>query len=334
MQNLFSQISAVTLNWLLEKNDPGVRYLALRDLVKLTAEDKDLQNAALQAHQKGPIAEVLSHMDPAGFWEEPGSGYNPKYRSTVWSVILLAQLGASAVYDARIQTACEYLLENNLKKNMYFTTSNAPSGTVDCLQGNLCWALLELGCHDTRLDGAIEWLARSQTGEEIAPKSDKNAAIRYYAGKCGPNFACGGNGSMPCAWGAVKVMKAFGALDTTRRTALINQAIQSGVDFLFSIDPVTAAYPVGSGGKPNSSWWKFGFPVFYITDVLQIAETLTSLGYRDDPRMNSLHEYIQSKQDENGRWLLEYDYTGKTWGQFGSKNQPNKWVTLRAIRAL
>ena len=45
----------------------------------------------------------------------------------------------------------------------------APSGTIDCLQGNLCWALLELGCDDPRLDGAFDWMARTVTGEGMAP---------------------------------------------------------------------------------------------------------------------------------------------------------------------
>jgi hypothetical protein len=32
--------------------------------------------------------------------------------------------------------------------------------------------------------------------------------------------------------------------------------------------------------------------------------------------------------------VLEYTYAGKTWGDFGEKKQPNKWVTLRAARVL
>ena len=43
---------------------------------------------------------------------------------------------------------------------------------------------------------------------------------------------------------------------------------------------------------------------------------------------------IREKQDPQGRWLMEYDYTGKTWVDFGAKKQPNKWVTLRALRVL
>ena len=39
-------------------------------------------------------------------------------------------------------------------------------------------------------------------------------------------------------------------------------------------------------------------------------------------------------KDAEGRWPLEYDYAGKTWVDFGPKRQPNKWVSLRALRAL
>ena len=45
-------------------------------------------------------------------------------------------------------------------------------------------------------------------------------------------------------------------------------------------------------------------------------------------------QLIKDKQDDQGRWPLEYEYTGKTWVDFGVKKQPNKWVTLRALRVL
>ena len=83
-----------TVTWLLEDSDPGVRYLALRDLLKLSQDDPDLIAAGMEAHSKGPIARILSEMNPEGYWVKPGPGYNPKYRSSVWSLILLAQLGA------------------------------------------------------------------------------------------------------------------------------------------------------------------------------------------------------------------------------------------------
>ena len=322
------------LPWLLETASPGARYLALRDLLSLPPDDPELQAARQQAHKEGPIAIVLENMHPDGYWVEPGPGYLPKYSSIVWSLVLLAQLGASIQEDERIADACAYLFDHALTPMGQFTASGAPSGTADCLQGNLCWALTALGCTDSRLGLAYEWMARTVIGEGIAPIADKHAPLRFYAGKCGPTFACGSNNKLPCAWGAAKVMLAFSLLPVERRTPLIQRAIEHGVDFLFSTDPAKADYPNGWSDKPSRNWWLFGFPVFYVTDLLQIVEALAALGYAGDPRLHNAWQFILSKQDAKGRWLLEYDYSGKTWVDFGSKKQPNPWVTIRALRAL
>ncbi len=322
------------LNWLLEEDDPAVRYVALRDLMGCPPEDGELAAARAAAHRRGTIPAILDHMESEGYWVEAGPGYYPKYKSTVWSTLLLAQVGASAREDRRVAKACAYLLEHALTPGGQFTVSGAPSGTADCLQGNLCAALLDLGWDDPRLGKAFEWMARSVTGEGIAPASELKAPVRYYAGKCGPVFACGSNNKLPCAWGGVKVMVAFGKWPRERRTPEIERAIQKGVDFLLSVDPAQAAYPSGYGDKPSGNWWKFGFPVFYVTDLLQTVEALTALGYGRDPRLAHALKLIREKQDHQGRWLLEYDYKGKTWVEFGANKQPNKWVTLRALRVL
>lgn len=330
-----NQLRSDSLPWLLASENPGVRYLALRDLVDNSRENRKLKSARKSAHKEGPIAAVLSHMNPDGYWVKAGPGYNPKYRSTVWALILLAQLGASASEDKRIEQACNYLLDHMCEGGQFTTaTSGAPSGTIDCLQGNLLWSLLELGCDDPRLQKAFEWMARTVTGEGIAPMEDRNADVRYYAYKCGPNFACGVNNKLPCAWGGVKVMLAFSKLPKEKRTPLIRRAIEQGLDFIFSIDPVTANYPTRDGLKPNRAWWKFGFPVFYVTDLLQVAEAMAGLGYTNDRRLANTVNLILEKQNERGQWLMEYEYTGKTWIDFGATKQPNEWVTLRALRVL
>lgn len=329
-----NQLNADSVSWLISSSSPGIRYLALRDLACLPSDHPDLAAARAVAHQSGPIAAILDHMAEPGYWSKPGPGYNPKYFSTVWSIILLAQLGAHMEQDPRIARACAYIIDQALAPGGQFASATAPSGTADCLQGNLCWALLELGSTDPRLETAFEWMARTVTGEGLAPAGDRQTNLRYYAGKCGPNFACGANNRLPCAWGAAKVMLAFGRLPASRRTPLIDRAIQQGIDFLFGVDPATAAYPAGYSSKPNQSWWNFGFPVFYITDILQIVEALASLGLARDPRLENAIQLILSKQDPQGCWPLEYDYAGKTWVDFGPKKQPNPWVTLRALRAL
>jgi hypothetical protein len=328
------QLRGDSPTWLLTHPEPAVRHAALRWLSGRPADDPELRQAALQAHRSGPIAEILARMAPEGWWGKPGGGYGSKYQSGVWSLISLGQMGADIRYDERIATACRYYLEHAFTSIGPISSNGAPSGTIDCLQGNMLTALIDLGVWDERFDNAIAWMARSVTGEGMAPNTDKKAKRRYYAYKCGPLFACGPNGKLPCAWGAVKVLLAFGRLPREKQTPLIQRAIEKGVEFLFSIDPLTAEYPIGMGTKPSRNWWKFGFPVFYITDLLQLAEALAGLGYANDPRLAGTLKFILEKQDGDGRWKLEYHYNGKTWVDVGRGGQPNPWVTLRGLKVL
>ena len=108
----------------------------------------------------------------------------------------------------------------------------------------------------------------------------------------------------------------------------------TGEAFLFSVDPASAMYPMAEKTKPNRSWFRFGYPIGYVTDVLQNLEVLTALGFGQDPRLAAGRELLLSKQTSEGRWLLEYTYNGKTWVDIEEKGQPSKWVTLRALRVL
>jgi hypothetical protein len=323
--------------WLLEADadTPGVRYFALRELLD-TPPDETLLTEALQSVMStGPVPVILHAQEPEGYWEKPGPGYLPKYRSIVWSVSMLAQLGADGS-DPRIQKACQYLLEHAIDKNGAFSASATQGGAILCLMGNLSAALLDLGwLGDERLRGAIEWMARVVTGEGIAPQEEKRAPVRYLkSATCAPGFCCSANDSKPCAWGAVKVMLAFSKLPQEARTPLVQRAIDTGLEFLLSKDPAVADYPMGYATKPSGSWFRFGFPLFYVTDVLQNLEVLTSFGYGPDPRLAGAMDLVSGKQDEQGRWKMEYTYNGKTWVDVEQKGQQSKWVTLRALKVL
>jgi hypothetical protein len=329
-----SSLNADPIPWLLGDPNPDIPYLTLRYLLDRPADDPELTSARQAAFENGTIGLILSKMFPEGYWVKPGAGYTQRYRSTIWALIALAQLGASVEFDERLQTACQYELEHALAEGGQFGYNGTASGTIDCLQGNLCWALYTLGCRDARLDKAYEWMARSVTGEGVASNTDASAEIHYFNYKCGPLFACGANGKNSCAWGAVKVMLAFSVLPAGKHTPLIDNAIKQGVDFLFSVDPSTANYPTRHGQKPGKEWWQFGFPVFYVTDILQLAEGLAGLGYGKDPRFANTFDLIRSKQDDTGSWKLEHAYGPKAWGNYGELDQPNPWVTVRALRVL
>ena len=323
--------------WLLEEDaeNPGVRYFALRDLLEGPADAPDVIEARRALMVSGQVPVILSEQDAAGFWEKPGAGYYPKYRGTVWSLIYLAQLGADPG-DPRVLAGGEYLLANAIASNGAFSMSGTPSGNIACLNGNLGAALLNLGFSgDERLARALDMLGRFTTGVDVAPSSERKSPLHYLkSGSCGPGFRCSANDKQPCAWGAVKTLLALARVPVASRSPVIEAALTATVDFLFSVDPAAAGYPAGYSDKPSRSWFKFGFPVFYVTDVLQTAEALTEAGHGGDERLANTYEYILDKRDSSGRWRLEYTYQGKTWADIEEKGKPSKWVTLRALRVL
>ena len=323
--------------WLLEEDpvNPGVRYIALRDLCDLPQDDSELVKASRAVMDGGPVPLILEAQEDDGFWVKSGPGYNPKYRSTVWSLIALAQFGASP-NDPRVRRGGEYYLEHAISKEGAFTMTGSLSGVIYCLTGNLISALIDLGFYsDTRLNTALEWLVRATIGLGSRQSDEPNQPPFYLkSGVSGPIFECSANNRLPCAWGGLKVMHALTRIPECDRTSQINQAIKVGTDLFLSRDPADADYPMGWSEKPNRSWWKFGYPIFYISDILEILEVLSALGFAADKRLDHAFQLLLDKQDGKGRWPLEYTYNGKTWVDVEEKGKPSKWVTLRALRVI
>ncbi len=320
------------LPWLLEADNPSVRYYALTDLLDRPTDDPDVVSAKAAINASRPVKAILDAMYPQGYWVKLGPGYSPKYRATVWSVIFLDQLGANES-DPRVRAACEYVLSHTQAPNGGFgansnvnATHSPNSVVIHCLNGNLLRALLGFGLgDDERVQRAIEWQARSIMGEGFEGQ--------FNSATPGPGFACGANYGQPCAWGAIKALRGLASIPKSKRTPLVKKAIKVGVEFLLSRDPAKADYPAGDG-HINSSWFKLGFPSGYVADVLQNLEVLVELGQGQDKRLKPAIEWLLSKQDKNGRWKNQYSYSGKMWADVEPQGSVSKWVTLRACRVL
>lgn len=323
------------LDWLLEPADPGVRYFALRDLLGAPEEDADVRAARRATLRTSPVREILAAQREDGSWPGTRPGYAPKYRGSVWSVIFLGQFGADGA-DARVRRAGDYVLDNTRAPQPYggFSCNATPTYLIHCLQGNLCASLLALGFQDDpRLQQALDWLARSITGEGIAPAKQSKASPRYYrSGNSGPGFLCSANSHSACAWGAIPALEALSRVPIQRRTPAVRRAIAAGIEFLLGAELASGAYPTPTGGPPSASWFRFGYPIGYVQDVLHGLEVLTALGQVTDPIVLRAADLVAGKQDASGRWLMTYSYNGKMWSDVEGKRRPSKWVTLRARR--
>lgn len=337
MQTIPYSISPSIYDWLVETDpeNPSIRFFTFKNILGKNPDAEVVRMAGEKIMETGPVPAILAHQHPDGYWEDPGPGYRPKYTSTVWSLIMLSQLGAHKNHP-QVQQACKYVLENARTSDGYFSINRNQSGCVHCLQGNLSAALIDLGQLEShRLQEAIGWMACSVTGEGFYSSHERDHCPHYIcSGISGPGFLCSANDHQPCAWGAVKVGLALSKIPMSQRSLSVNNAIDRCLEFLLSVDPVSADYPHPFAPKPSTSWFKFGFPMFYVTDLLQNLEVLLALGLKGDRRLEKAIAFIEKQQDKDGKWYMTYTYNGKTWVHIEEKKQPSKWITYRALSVL
>jgi len=192
------------LPWLLERGDPAIRHLALRELLDEPADAPSVRRARAAAMRVPPISSILDGQEAPGYWVKPGPGYGPKYTGTVWSLMFLDQMGGDP-RDRRVRRACRYVLEHTQAPNGGFGWSNSDGGVVHCLNGNILRALIDFGLlDDPSVRASVDWQARSITGERFDG---------YYRwATAGPGFRCAINGAEPCAWGAIKALRGLAAI--------------------------------------------------------------------------------------------------------------------------
>ena len=310
------------MDWLLEKDNPSARYLALRHLEGRPEHDPEVAAARAAIPGHPPARAILEAQWPAGYWMHPDLGYSPRHKATAWQVIFLAALGAPRT--AAIDRACAYLMEHSRLPDGRFT-GLARRGTFLCLNGSLVRALFQLDYADPRREESLEALAHMLLG--AGPR-------------CRSCDAMGGGGAGPrCVYGSVKALGAFAQVPEGRRSPGVQAAIAAGVRFLTeqetSIEegPRLLAATGGSAAGPGQPAHRFGFPLDSRADLLEALEVLAGTGAPPSPSVEAALAIIRSKQRPDGAWPLEYT-PRNTWAGFGTSGQPNKWVTIRALRTL
>jgi hypothetical protein len=318
------------LSWLLEENNPSVRYFTLTGLLGKPENDREVQEARRRIMTHGVVPQVLAKQKQGGYWGEAKNFYlSSKYTGTVWTFHLLAALGADGA-DPRIRKACEFVLRNSQDRESggFAIRGNEAeggdhNGIEPCLTGNMVWCLLRFGlADDPRIERGVDWIVRHQRfddGAETAPTGWPYDGWEMCWGK------------HTCHSGAVKSLRALAALPPDRRTSKVRAKIDEGVEYLLKHHVFKRSHDLSQVAAP--AWTQLGFPRFWDTDVLEVLDLLTSLGCRD-PRMAEAVDLVVSKRGADGCWMLESTWNGRTLARIEQKNKPSKWITLYALLAL
>src|SRR3989475_9221905 len=91
--------------WLLEEDQPSVRYHILVDLLERKEDDPEVREAYSKIPRVGWAREILRLQKPKGFWEahEPTNVREwmnflrvPEYVATTWRALVLSDLGLTS----------------------------------------------------------------------------------------------------------------------------------------------------------------------------------------------------------------------------------------------
>lgn len=329
-----SGLEAPALAWLQEEENPSVRYLTLRGL--LGRDDGEAETAAAKAAimTAGPVPKILSRQKEGGCWESLPDFYaRTKYRGTVWTFLLLAELQADGG-DPRIGRAGRLLLDRSQEPDgggfAYRQRPGGPGGepaaVLPCLTGNLLFALLRLGMdRDPQVAPAVHraagWITRTlrfDDGEGPPPR--------------GPAYEARRNcwGAHTCTLAVVKSLKGLAEIPEAGRSPEVRRTIERCVEFLLRHRLVRRSRDPGRVACER--WLRLGFPLMWDTDYLELLLLLTAEGVRD-PRMEQAVRLLRSRA-AGGRWPLDRGFAGRMQVRLEREGSPSRWITLRALTAL
>jgi hypothetical protein len=320
-------LKADPTEWLLEPSDPSVRFWALQDL-----KDRDRTHSEVEAAQEAvmrsiSVKTILSAQHPEGHWVKPDNMYLPKYTASTHSLLILAELGAKRT--PTIELGVEHIFSFQRDSGHFLwdlpKSSRGRASTIKdacCIDGNILYYMNHfVYLDDHRVQHLIDFL--------ITHHSMEDGGWHCRAYPIDPD----GVFPVNCYMGAVKVLKAFAAIPEERRTLPVKLVIEREVENIMTNGIYKYKRNTDGTRKDKAGWKRFGFPLFYQSDALEVLDVLTRLNARDE-RMQDAIELTLDAQRQDGRWLLKNTFNGKMWCDIEVKGQQSKWITLRAMRVL
>ena len=316
--------------WLLGEDNPSVRCFTLLDVLDKSESDPEVEKSRKAIMQVGVVPKILSKQRSGGYWGVAENFYlKGKYKGTVWQLMVLAELGADP-NEERVKHACEFILEHSQdRESGGFSCMSTSSGggahgkVLPCLTGNMVWSLIRLGyLKDVRVQKGIEWIVKYQKFDDRVKEAAKGWPYENHK-------SCWGRHS--CHMGVVKALKALAEIPADERSENVKSTIEKGAEYILKHHVHKRSHDLTQVSK--NEWLRFGFPLMWNDDVLEILGILTKLGYHDE-RMQEAVDLVVSKQDNLGRWKLERSFNGRFQVNIEQEGKPSKWITLNALTVL
>ncbi len=332
------------MHWLLEPDNPPVRFLTLTHLLRKPERDAEVRKAKASLHEYGPTRAILSRFDE--FIAADEKSYN-KYSGKYWQLIFLGQFLAPGD-DPRVRA----LVEDILSKPKWVSKAGG-----QCLTANILAAATRLGF-----------------GNHPVVRTQRESLARRVRDERGIQCPVMDYSLLPrCYMAQPKVLLCLAQVEPDERSAAMQSAIALLAGEMLNKEvyvyvpgnrgrwrkilerqPKAADLPKGLTVKswiarqredllaktgpgpsdPKVGWLKFGFPLHYNSDVLEAMVALAMAGTPYSAPLEKPLKAIREKQTGDGKWIMESSLNGKMLVDVEAKGKPSKWLTWMALYVL
>ena len=303
------------VDWLLD-SDPALRWQVLRDLTNASPDEVAAERARVAVEGWG--ARLLAARDDDGQWA--GGACFPAdfswdfsagqpWTSTYPTLVLLREFGVDP-QAKQVREAIELV-----RDNCRWEHAGQPffDGEVEpCINGRT----VALGAY---YGVDVEPIVTRLIGEQLA---DGGWNCEVENGSVRSSF----NTTMCVLEGLLEHERATGG------SAESITARQRGEEYLLERRLLRR---LSTGEIIEPTWLRFAYPTWWHYDVLWALDYFRETGTTPDPRMAEAIELVRSKQQPDGRWLLDHTHPGAVhFIMEDGDGAPSRWNTLRAQRVL
>jgi hypothetical protein len=303
-----------TLDWLLRKDNPCVRYRALTELLDRPEDDPQVRAARDAAWKWPPAARVLEMAADPEHYAWPG-GIRLVAAQAGRDIARALRAGIPPEHPA-LRCAAEYL-----------KTRLPDSRGSDCYLPQMVTALVRFG--DPR-DPDVTELVEKVAANEVLADGNRSATVAHGRAQ----ICCG---SHSCHSAAVRAIDCVASVPEASRNEAMRSFLRRGGDYLAAhrlyqknhhrFRPIRSGYTLLH--QPWALDWK--------TDILDMLDVATGLGMADSPALADALSLLLEKQRPDGRWNLEQEYrtdrplVANLLRDVERAGRPGKWVTLTAL---
>jgi hypothetical protein len=215
---------AATLEWLSSSDNPPVRYLTSRDLIRPRLPAATLQGLREQIFSWEPLGAVLALQRHDGSF--PVRQKTQTAQPTFSALVLMQRCGLD-VDDEPVARTVAHLTERYCRAGaLSYTTSG--SGVLPCYMGVAVEALVKMGGLDTDLaQMSIRWLVDHQRFDHKTARAGGESHWPYRAPR---TYGCWD--TVSCFHGVAAAFRAFAAIPAERRSEDVRRRIREAVDYL------------------------------------------------------------------------------------------------------